>query len=113
MRRWLSIAPMVSRIMQKSFSARMVFGITRCRNLVTIIVSLIFRQLSEPHNSKRARKNVEIRRELVRKYNEAFISISEIKPHRATPYEAADVYHAYHLYVIQVEDRLGLYNVSP
>lgn len=55
---------------------------------------------------KRARKNVEIRRELVRKYNEAFVSISEIK----TPYEAADVYHAYHLYVIQVEDRLGLYN---
>ena len=55
---------------------------------------------------KRARKNVEIRRELVRKYNEAFVSIPEIK----TPYEAADVYHAYHLYVIQVEDRLGLYN---
>ena len=55
---------------------------------------------------RRARKNVEIRRELVRKYNEAFASIPEIK----TPYEAADVYHAYHLYVIQVEDRLGLYN---
>ena len=55
---------------------------------------------------KRARKNVEIRRELVRKYNEAFTDIESIK----TPYEADDVYHAYHLYIIQVEDRLGLYN---
>lgn len=55
---------------------------------------------------KRARKNVELRRELVRKYNEAFASIEGIK----TPYEAADVYHAYHLYVIQVENREGLYN---
>ena len=55
---------------------------------------------------KRARHNVEIRRELVRKYNEAFAGIEEIK----TPYEASDVCHAYHLYVIQVEDRLGLYN---
>ena len=55
---------------------------------------------------KRARKNVEIRRELVRKYNEAFKDIPGIK----TPYEASDVYHAYHLYIIQVEDRLGLYN---
>lgn len=55
---------------------------------------------------KRARKNVEIRRELVRKYNEAFKDIPDIK----TPYESDDVYHAYHLYIIQVDDRLGLYN---
>lgn len=55
---------------------------------------------------KRAHKNVEIRREFVRKYNEAFKNIKGIK----TPYEASDVYHAYHLYVIQVEDRQGLYN---
>ena len=55
---------------------------------------------------KRARKNVEIRRELVRKYNEAFKNIEGIM----TPYEAEYVYHAYHLYVIQVEERLGLYN---
>lgn len=54
----------------------------------------------------RARKNVEIRRELVRKYNEAFADVKGIK----TPYEASDVYHAYHLYIIQVEDRFGLYN---
>ena len=44
--------------------------------------------------------------EQVRKYNKAFANIPGIK----TPYEASDVYHAYHLYVIQVEDRLGLYN---
>lgn len=55
---------------------------------------------------KVARKNVEIRRELVRNYNEAFKDIEAIK----TPFEAADVYHAYHLYIIQVDDRLGLYN---
>ncbi len=55
---------------------------------------------------KRARHNVEIRRELVRKYNEAFKNVTGIK----TPFEASDVYHAYHLYVIQVENRLGLYN---
>lgn len=55
---------------------------------------------------KRARHNVEIRRELVRKYNEAFKNEKGI----VTPFEAKDVYHAYHLYVIQVADRLGLYN---
>ena len=55
---------------------------------------------------KVARKNVEIRRELVLNYNEAFKDIEAIK----TPFEAADVYHAYHLYIIQVDDRLGLYN---
>ena len=55
---------------------------------------------------KVARKNVEIRRELVRNYNEAVKDIEAIK----TPFEAADVYHAYHLYIIQVDDRLGLYN---
>ena len=27
-----------------------------------------------------------------------------------TPYEADNVYHAYHLYIIQVEDRKGLYD---
>lgn len=54
---------------------------------------------------KRARHNVELRRALVRKYNEAFREIEGIK----TPYEAENVYHAYHLYIIQVEDRLGLY----
>nr|WP_230323832.1 UDP-4-amino-4,6-dideoxy-N-acetyl-beta-L-altrosamine transaminase [Parabacteroides distasonis] len=55
---------------------------------------------------KRARHNVGLRRELVRKYNEAFANVESIK----TPFESSDVYHAYHLYIIQVEDRLGLYN---
>lgn len=55
---------------------------------------------------KRARHNVELRRKLVCKYNEAFKNVPGIK----TPFEAKDVFHAYHLYVIQVEDRLGLYN---
>lgn len=55
---------------------------------------------------KVARKNVERRRELVKRYNEAFAMTNDIK----TPFEAIDVYHAYHLYVIQVEDRKGLYD---
>jgi UDP-4-amino-4,6-dideoxy-N-acetyl-beta-L-altrosamine transaminase len=55
---------------------------------------------------KRARKNVEIRRSLVKKYNEAFRDIDAIK----TPFEAPDVYHAYHLYIIQVEKRRELYD---
>lgn len=55
---------------------------------------------------KRARKNIEIRRELVALYNESFKDIPAIK----TPFEASDVYHAYHLYIIQVNDRKGLYN---
>lgn len=55
---------------------------------------------------KVARKNVELRRQIVKRYNDAFKEINGIK----TPYEANDVYHAYHLYVIQVEDRKGLYD---
>ena len=27
-----------------------------------------------------------------------------------TPFSAPNIYHAYHLYIIQVNDRLGLYN---
>jgi UDP-4-amino-4,6-dideoxy-N-acetyl-beta-L-altrosamine transaminase len=54
----------------------------------------------------RARENVEKRRQLVQRYNEAFKDIAGI----LTPYEASDVYHAYHLYIIQVENRRGLYD---
>jgi UDP-4-amino-4,6-dideoxy-N-acetyl-beta-L-altrosamine transaminase len=54
----------------------------------------------------RARENVEKRRQLVQRYNEAFKGIAGIH----TPYEASDVYHAYHLYIIQVENRRGLYD---
>ena len=55
---------------------------------------------------ERAKAGLERRHEIVRRYNEAFSRIDGIK----TPFNAADVYHAYHLYIIQVSDRLGLYN---
>lgn len=55
---------------------------------------------------KRARQNVERRRELVSRYNEAFAGDTGL----LTPFESRDVHHAYHLYVIQVEDRKGLYD---
>ena len=55
---------------------------------------------------KRAAANVERRRELVARYNGAFKAVPGIK----TPFEALDVYHAYHLYIIQVDDRKGLYD---
>ena len=55
---------------------------------------------------KVARENVVRRRQLVKQYNEAFANVKGIK----TPFEADDVYHAYHLYIIQVEDRKGLYD---
>ena len=55
---------------------------------------------------KRAQTNVAIRREIVKKYNTAFAEVIGIR----IPYEAKNVYHAYHLYIIQVEDRKGLYD---
>jgi UDP-4-amino-4,6-dideoxy-N-acetyl-beta-L-altrosamine transaminase len=52
---------------------------------------------------KRANDGIERRREIAKKYDEAFKNI-KIKPlHNLNG-------HAYHLYIIQVEDRLGLYN---
>lgn len=55
---------------------------------------------------KRAGRNVERRRQLARQYNEAFSDVTGIK----IPYEANNVCHAYHLYVIQVGNRKGLYD---
>ena len=55
---------------------------------------------------KRADEGLSRRQEIAARYNEAFREIKEIK----TPFAAPDVFHAYHLYVIQVPDRLGLYN---
>lgn len=55
---------------------------------------------------KRARTNVQKRRNLVKKYNQAFANIDAI----ITPFEADDVYHAYHLYIIQVKHRKELYD---
>lgn len=54
----------------------------------------------------RAEKNVELRNEIAKKYNKAFINIEEIK----TPFVAENIYHAYHLYVIQIEKRKELYD---
>jgi UDP-4-amino-4,6-dideoxy-N-acetyl-beta-L-altrosamine transaminase len=55
---------------------------------------------------KRANAGLKRRQEIAQRYNEAFSDIADIK----TPYTAQNVYHAYHLYVIQVENRLDLYN---
>jgi len=43
---------------------------------------------------------------IAKRYNEAFAGIDGIK----TPFAAKDIFHAYHLYVIQTDDRKGLYN---
>jgi len=54
----------------------------------------------------RADKGLVRRHEIARRYDDAFRNIPEIK----TPYRAADIYHAFHLYIIQVPDRKGLYD---
>lgn len=46
------------------------------------------------------------RQEIARKYDEAFAGIEGIK----IPKRASDIFHAFHLYIIQVEDRKGLYD---
>ena len=46
------------------------------------------------------------RNKIAKRYNEAFAEIKGIK----TPIVAKDVFHAYHLYVIQTDDRKGLYD---
>ncbi|UVR91158.1 UDP-4-amino-4,6-dideoxy-N-acetyl-beta-L-altrosamine transaminase [Bacteroides thetaiotaomicron] len=55
---------------------------------------------------KRAAEGLDRRHQLVMRYNEAFSIVEGIK----IPYNADDVYHAYHLYIIQVADRKGLYD---
>ena len=55
---------------------------------------------------KRADEGLKRRQEIAARYDGAFRGIEAIK----IPYAAPDVFHAYHLYVIQVPDRLGLYN---
>ncbi len=55
---------------------------------------------------KRAKEGVSKRNEIARKYNEAFKNIAQIK----TPFIADNTYHAYHLYIILVENRKGLYD---
>ena len=53
----------------------------------------------------KAEKGIQRRREIAKRYHEAFINCSFVKGK-----SGAVEGHAYHLYVIEVEDRLGLYN---
>ena len=54
---------------------------------------------------KRLGWSLKRRNEIADAYNKAFADIRQI----TTPFVADNVYHAYHLYIIQVEDRKGLY----
>ena len=54
----------------------------------------------------RAKEGVELRNKIADNYNKAFKNIDAVK----TPFVADNIYHAYHLYIIQIEDRKGLYN---
>ena len=51
-------------------------------------------------------KSVQRRQEIAEKYNMAFSS----NPKIITPFAAENISHAYHLYIIQVPDRKGLYD---
>lgn len=55
---------------------------------------------------ERADKGLARRQEIARKYDAAFAGVDNIK----TPFRAEDIYHAFHLYIIQVPDRKGLYD---
>lgn len=46
------------------------------------------------------------RQEIAKKYDEAFRGVAGIK----IPKRSSDIFHAFHLYIIQVEDRKGLYD---
>lgn len=54
----------------------------------------------------RAAKGLERRQKIARRYDEAFRDIPAIK----TPARAEEIYHAFHLYIIQIPDRKGLYD---
>lgn len=58
---------------------------------------------------KRAEAGLRRRRELARRYDQAFHLHPEVKS-QLNELRSGASGHAYHLYVIQVEDRLGLYN---
>ncbi len=55
---------------------------------------------------KRADEGIKRRHEIAEKYNKAFCNIKGI----TIPFLEKGVSHAYHLYIIQVENRIGLYN---
>ena len=58
---------------------------------------------------KRAEQGLERRREIARRYDEAFANFPAVKS-QLNELKDTTSGHAYHLYVIQVEGRLGLYN---
>ncbi|MEG1574497.1 MAG: DegT/DnrJ/EryC1/StrS family aminotransferase [Bacteroidales bacterium] len=55
---------------------------------------------------KRANAGINRRNEIAKRYTEAFSECDKIK----TPFVANDVFHAYHLYIIQTDDRNGLFS---
>lgn len=55
---------------------------------------------------KRLDWSLQRRNEIAQKYDETFANMQGI----ITPYRAKDIFHAFHLYMIQVEDRKGLYD---
>ncbi len=55
---------------------------------------------------KRADRGLKRRQEIAQNYDKAFQNVKGI----TTPQVQSAHFHAYHLYVIQVDDRLGLYN---
>lgn len=55
---------------------------------------------------KRADLGLGRRQEIASRYTKAFLEIAGIR----TPFISDTIYHAYHLYIIQVENRSGLYN---
>lgn len=58
---------------------------------------------------RRADQGLQKRREIAKKYDEAFADINGITTQKVTPREREN-HHAYHLYVIQVDNRKELYN---
>lgn len=58
---------------------------------------------------KRAEAGIERRKEIAKKYDEVFRTHPKIKS-RLYELSSAPSGHAYHLYVIEAEDRLGLFN---
>jgi len=54
----------------------------------------------------RAHEGVRLRNEIAQKYNLAFKDYNKIQ----TPFVSSNIYHAYHLYIIQIVDRKGLFD---
>jgi UDP-4-amino-4,6-dideoxy-N-acetyl-beta-L-altrosamine transaminase len=54
----------------------------------------------------RAKEGVKLRNKIAKKYNDSFKNIDAIK----TPFVADNIYHAYHLYIIRIENRKGMYD---